>query len=259
MLDQKENAFPTEMVELPSKGHFYTQENPLSSGKVEIKYMTAREEDILTSASLIKKGVVLNKLLESLIVTEGVDLNTMLLGDKNAVLIAARILGYGKEYNVAVMCPNCGETEKTTVDLTSFNHKEVNLSEFDKGINSFAFTLPSSKVTIRFRLLSHADEQAISTELKATKKFVKGSGVDSEVTTRLKHVITSINGEEDTQKIRSFIDNDMLSRDSLAFRKHLASFSPDVDMKFDLECNNCDEENRITVPMTAEFFWPAGE
>ena len=95
-----EYKFPTEMVELPSKGYFYSEGHPLSSGRVEIKYMTAREEDILTSQNLIKQGTVIDKLLEALVVDKSIKMDDMLIGDKNAIMVAARILGYGKNYDI---------------------------------------------------------------------------------------------------------------------------------------------------------------
>ena len=89
-----ESKYPTETIDLPSGGKLYPQDSPLSSGKIEIKYMTAKEEDILTSANLIKKGVVIDRLLDSIIVTEGVGIDDLILGDKNAIMVAARILAY---------------------------------------------------------------------------------------------------------------------------------------------------------------------
>ena len=108
-----EYKFPTEIVDLPSKGHFYVQGHPLSSGKVEIKYMTAKEEDILTSQNLIQQGTVIEKLLQSLIVDKSVKVDDMLIGDKNAIMGAARILGYGKDYQFTYT------DEEQSIDLST--------------------------------------------------------------------------------------------------------------------------------------------
>ena len=253
--EQKKSTFPTEVVELPSKGHFYPEDNPLSSGEVEIKYMTAKEEDILTSTNLIKKGIVLDKLLQSLIVSK-IDYNTMLVGDKNALMIAARILGYGKDYKIEVNCPACNAKNEDNIDLTQLEHKELDFGSFDKGKNEFDFTLPHSNRHIKYKLLCSSDDRAIDAELKSLKKFNKD--VDSEITTRLKHVVTAIDGETDKGKIRKFIDEEFLSRDSLAFRNHLATFTADVDMNYYFSCAECGHEKTMPIPMTVEFFWPAG-
>ena len=136
--------FPTEFVDLPSKGLVYPKDNPLSSGKVEMKYMTAKEEDILTNQNYIANGTVIDKLIKSLIVSK-VDYNDLLIGDKNALLIAARILGYGKDYSFQYK----GETVK--VDLTKVEDKVLDESLFKEGKNEFPFTLPTSKKEVTFK------------------------------------------------------------------------------------------------------------
>ena len=122
-----ETKFPTQMVTLPSKSWFYDSANPLSSGEVEVKYMTAKEEDILTSQNLIKKGVVFDKLLDALVVSK-IKLDDMLIGDKNAVLIAARVLAYGKNYEFDYIDPLTGEKAKFTsknMIVESYKSKNV--------------------------------------------------------------------------------------------------------------------------------------
>ncbi len=133
----EETKFPSEIVSLPSKGFFYPEENPLSKGELEMRYMTAKDEDILTSQNLIKRGVVIDKLLKSLIVDKSIDTDTMLVGDKNALMVAARVLGYGKDYPIEIACPACAEDNKPVVDLTSLKEKEVTFDGLEKGVNSF--------------------------------------------------------------------------------------------------------------------------
>jgi len=253
--EETKPKFPTEIVDLPSKGYFYPSDNPLSSGQVEIKYMTAKEEDILTSTNLIKKGIVLDKLLQSLIVSK-IDFGSLLVGDKNALMVAARILGYGKDYKVEVNCPACNAKNEDNIDLTQLEHKELDWSSYEKGKNEFEFTLPASNRLIKYKLLNSNDDRAIDAEIKSLKKFNKD--VDSEITTRLKHVITSIDGETDKGKIRKFVDEEFLSRDSLAFRNHLTAATADVDMNYYFTCAECAHEKVMPIPMTVEFFWPAG-
>ena len=155
-----EHKFPSEVIDLPSEGKLYPKEHPCSNGKIEIKYMTAKEEDILTNQNFIKNGTVINKLLQSLIVTP-VSYNDLLIGDKNAILIAARILGYGADYTFEYTSPNTGDKEEVTVDLTELDDKELDENLMIEGRNEFAFTLPTSKVEITFKFLTHGDEEKI--------------------------------------------------------------------------------------------------
>ena len=252
-----ELKFPTEVVSLPSKGYYYSKDDPLSSGEIEIKYMTAKEEDILTSQNLIRRGIVIDKLLEALIVDENVNLDTMLIGDKNGLMVAARVLGYGKNYDFEVDCPACAEHNKDSVDLTTFADKKIDFSKHDKGQNEFTFKLPSTKVELTFKILTQKDERDIDDELKAMKKITKGSGIDPEVTTRMKKLILAVDGERSRAKVNKFIDEQFLSRDSLEFRKYLQIITPDVDMTYNFECSLCTYIEEMTVPMTVQFLWPA--
>ena len=239
-----EVKFPTEVVDLPSNGLLYPKGSPLSSGKIEIKYMTAKEEDILTSANLIRQGVVVEKLLESLIVDKSIKVDELLIGDKNAVLIASRILAYGKEYEVEV------EGQKIEVDLTKL--KKLDESVVTNGANEFEFELPATKRKLTFKMLTSGDEKVIDEEIKGYEKI---HGIGYELTTRLKHQIISVDGDSKKASINSFVDNEFLSRDSIAFRTHVSEIMPDVDMTStftDSEGN----EKEFTVPMTVTFLWP---
>ena len=249
---EEKRQFPTEMIRLPSKGYLYPDDNPLSSGEVEIKYMTAREEDILTSSNLIQKGIVLDKLLESLIVTN-INLDDLLIGDKNAILLASRVLAYGKEYEFEYVDSSNGESKIDTVDLTSFQPKDVDFKKFTKGVNEHDFTLPNSKKVITFKLVTQGDEKSVEAQLKALIKISKG--VSPEITTRLKQQIVAVDGSRDTATINKFVDNELLSQDSFQFRKHLTTITPDVDMTCVVDMDDGTEQE-ITVPVTVQFFWP---
>ena len=253
---EEKRQFPTEVIDLPSKGYFYPKDNPLSSGQVEIKYMTAREEDILTSTNLIQKGIVLEKLLEALVVSEGVNLDDLLIGDKNAIMIASRVLAYGKEYTFEFIDTSSGETRDESIDLTKFEDKKVDFSKYEKGKNEFEFELPASKKVITFKLMTQGDEKRIDTELKALKKFTKESGIDPEITTRLKTSIISVDGNRERNTVNKFVDNEFLSVDSFAYRVYLTSITPDVDLSYSVELDNGEIEE-IAVPVTAQFFWPS--
>lgn len=238
-----EYKFPTEEVELPSKGLIYAKDNPLSSGKVEIKYMTAKEEDILTNQSYIQKGTVLNKLLDSVIVTEGVNQKDLILGDKNAVLVATRILGYGAEYKFTY------RGEEKTIDLSTLENKEFDEFLITKGKNEFNFILPHSKTPITYKILTGADELKIDRELEGLKKINKNAA--PELSTRLKYIITSVNGETGSKEVREFVDNFLLAIDSKALRKHLRDTQPDVDLRY------TDEDGKeVAIPIGISFFWP---
>ena len=178
-------SIPTETVELPSKGLLYPKSSPLASGSIEMKYMTAKEEDILTNQNYIQKGIVVDKLLESLIVTK-VNYNDILIGDKDALLIASRILGYGKEYEFQYA------GEKVTVDLTSLENKVIDESLITDGKNEFTFKLPNTDNTITFKLMTQQDEKNIQKELDGLKKI--SPSMSAELSTRLKYMITSVNG-----------------------------------------------------------------
>jgi len=244
----KEFKFPTEVVDLPSGGKLYPKDSPLSSGKIELKYMTAKEEDILTSQNLIKKGVVVDKLLNSLIITKNITSDDLLIGDKNAVMVASRILAYGGDYVVEVTNPNTGETQQQTFDLTSCDFKELP-EDVDYSNNEFELELPVTKVKITFKLLSGRDEVNISKELESLKKI----GQQAEVTTRLKHVITSVNGETDKSIISNFVNN-MLSKESLFLRDEIQRINPDINLTQEVEFGG--ESTELDIPMTVEFFWP---
>lgn len=249
------SSVPTEVIPLPSKGYFYPEGHPLSSGKIEMKYMTAREEDILSSQNLIKQGVVIDKLLQSLIVTK-INYNELLTVDKNAIFIAARILAYGADYEVEITCPSCGEKTKTVVDLQEFEDKVIDWDLFTPGQTAHNFTLPLSKKELTLKFLTHGDEKAIDEAIKANKKLTRITGVDPELSTRLKHLIVAVEGETDRLVINKFVDN-MLSRDSLALRNHLKEVTPDIDTTFEFVCPHCQfEVEKMALPIGVGFFWP---
>ena len=243
-----EYKFPTEVVDLPSKGLLYPKDSPLSSGKVEIKYMTAKEEDILTSANLIKKGIVVEKLIEALIVDKSIKSNELLIGDKNAVLIASRILAYGKEYEVEIA------GQRVEVDLTQLSDNKLDESLVVDGKNEFEFELPATKRKLTFKLLTSGDEKEIEKEIEGYRKV--GDGIGYDLTTRLKSQIISVDGDDKKTTINNFVDNEFLSRDSIAFREYLNKISPDVDMT-STYIDSDGIEKEFTVPMTVTFLWPA--
>lgn len=246
--------FPTEYIDLPSQGHFYPPSSPLSSGRIQLKYMTAKEEDILTSQNLIKKGVVLDELLKALIVSPGVKLDDIFILDKNAIFVAARRLAYGDKYPVKITCPKCEAENSIDVDLAALKTKEFDFSKYAKGENNFNFDLPLSKKTVTYKILTHKDENDIDAELKGLSKLSKTNS--PEMTTRLKYMIVAINGDNDRGNIKKFVDN-MPARDSMALRKYIRENTPELDMSFDFKCSECGHEERMAMPLGVDFFWPS--
>lgn len=249
----KDVKYPTEVIPLPTKGHFYQDTNPLSSGEIEIKQMTAREEDLLANQELIKKGKVLDKLMESVIINKSVKIEDILIPDKNAIFIAIRRLAYGDDYNVGVTCPQCSAQNKVKINLSELSYKPFNFDQHPKGQNSFSFTLPSG-TAVTYKLLNQTDEQSIDAELVQIKKISKEN--TAELTTRMKYVLTSIDGNPDRAGIRRFVEDKLTAKDSLALRRHMRDHNPDVDMTFDFKCSECDFERRLDVPLGASFLFP---
>lgn len=244
-MEESKFKFPTETIELPSKGLIYPEDNPLSSGTIEMKYMTAKEEDILSNQSYIQNGTVLDKLLKSLIISK-IDYNELIVGDKNAIMIAARVLGYGKDYEFEY------KGERVSVDLSTLENKVFDEKAITRGVNEFPFTLPSSDTKITYKLLTHKDEMAIDAEIKGMKKINKNA--DPAVSTRLKAMILSVNGDDNRKTVREFVDNYLLARDARAFRQHVREVQPDVDLNVMVEVNGGMEA--IDIPITVNFFWP---
>ena len=241
-----ELKIPTEVITLPSKGLLYPKESPLSKGEIEMKYMTAKEEDILTNANLIRQGTVIDKLLQALIITP-IEYNDLLVGDKNAVLIAARVLGYGKDYSFTY------NNKEVSVDLSTLTDKVIDESLYTRGENEFSFTLPATGNEITFKLLTHGDEQKIDAEIKGLQKVNPNSSTD--VTTRLKHMITSIEGKRDQKDIRDFVDNYLIAKDARALREYYSKIQPDVNLIYKPEDDSYVGEG-IAIPISLNFFWP---
>ena len=241
-----EFKIPTETIELPSKGLLYPEGNPLREGKVEMKYMTAKEEDILTNQNYIQNGTVIDKLLQSLITTK-INYSDLLVGDKNAIMVAARILSYGSDYQFEY------DGVVQNVDLSVIDNMPLSEEVSKATSNEFPFTLPHSGNTLTFKLLSHGDERKIEQEIKGLKKINKDN--TSDVTVRLSHIITSINGSDERKDVREFVNNYFLAKDARAFRQYYSSIAPDVSMEVTLT-NSEGREEDVDLPIGINFFWP---
>ena len=258
---QSENPFsfvvPTEFVELPSKGLFYGEGHPLhNQDTIEIKQMTAKEEDILTSRALLKKGVALDRVISSIIIDKKINPATLLVGDRNAILIAARVSGYGNEYHTKATCPSCGAVQEYQFDL---NEAEVYAGDGllpEEGVKNddgtFTTILPRTKVEVTYRLLNGADERALLTQLENARKRKKE---ENSITRQLKQIVVAVNGDVEQKNINFVVDN-MPSSDSRHLRMVYKLSTPNVDMTQNFECAECGYEQDMEVPLTADFFWP---
>lgn len=256
--------FPTEIIELPSRGLIYSEDNPLASGKLEMKYMTAREEDILSTQSYIKDGSVLDRLFKSLIISNGegipIKYTDLVIGDKNAVMVAARILGYGKDYSVEVQDPFSENTQKEVIDLTQFINKEYDgSSQTELHKNEFRFELPQSKRVVTFMSLTESKERLIKhkleEQLKANRKL-KRDEASRELTTRLKVAILSIDDSYEPKDVDNFVDNELFAVDSRALRNYMSEVMPDIDLSWELISEETGRTQDMTLPIGVGFFWP---
>ena len=252
-MQEKKYDFPTEVITLPSEGKVYPESNPLSRGTVEIKYMTAKEEEILASQNLIKKGIVLDKLFESIIVDKDINPSDIIVGDKNAIMLATRILAYGPSYEVEIYNSR-DEKETVKIDLSKVQTKEIDTSILRRD-NRYNFKTPSG-YNLVIKLLSHGDEQKVDEEIKALSKFNK-NGISAELTTRYRFIIVEVDGKSDTKSIVDFINNKFVTRDTRALREFIKIFQPDIVMEYEYEDPESGEKEVRPIPMGVGFFYPS--
>jgi hypothetical protein len=248
---------PTEFVELPSKGRFYPESHPLhKQDTIEIKQMTAKEEDLLTSRALLKKGVALDRVIESLILNKSINPNSLLVGDRNAIMIAARISGYGSEYNTSITCPSCAAVQKYSFNLvdSTLQHGEIEdaLTTTEVGGGLFTTVLPRTKFEVTFRILNGSDEKVLVKQIENARKKNRE---ENAVTRQLRLIVVAVNGDETPQAIEHFVSN-MPSLDAQHLRTAFAAATPNVDLTQFFTCEQCDFETDLEVPLTADFFWP---
>jgi hypothetical protein len=248
---------PTEFVELPSQGKYYPEGHVLHNvGEVEIRYMTAKDEDILSSKTLLQKGIAVERFLQNIIVDKNIKTEDFLIGDKNAVTIAARITGYGEEYDVNVTCPSCGTSNPRAIDLSDLNIYHGDNYEdagFQKtGIDTFVINTPVSKVDVEVRLMTGRDEAYLATvaENRRKKKLP-----ETTLTDQFSKMIASVNGNSQNSVIKSFIEH-MPARDSRFLREVYQKVVPNIDLTQHFICESCNFEQDMEVPFTVDFFWP---
>ena len=250
---QKSFPFSTEVISLPSKGLCYPEGHPLSKGEITIKLMTAKEEDILTSSNLIRKNIHIDKLLESIVVEPGVRPDDLLLGDKNAILVASRILAFGAEYPIMMRDRYTGEDVEIKIDLSKIQIKELNEPLLNRN-NEYDYVLPQTNTPIKFKLLTHGDELAINKDIEAMGKVTQSS---SEITARYRRIIIEVNGNKDMGAISDFVTNKLLARDSRELRKYITSITPDLNFTFNYTYPTTGETEALAIPFGVDFFYPS--
>ena len=245
---------PVEAIPLPSQGQCYPEDNPLHGQEtIDIRPMTAREEDILTSKALIKKGTVITALIKSCLVDKSIDPDDMISGDRNAVMTALRITGYGADYSVEVTCPSCTESSSQEFNLSELPIKRLGEEPAEANSNLFNFELPFCKKAVIYKFMTGADEAYMQKMQNQKKK--KQLGADNLITDRYKHQIVSVAGITDKTKIGFFIRN-MPAKDSRALRNHMDKTEPGIEMKSWMDCPHCLETSEVRLPLGASFFWP---
>ena len=250
-------ATPTEFVELPTIGKYYPEGHPLhGKDSVEIRYMTAKDEDILSSKTLIKKGVALDRLLQNIIIDRSIDINSLYVGDKNAILIAARITGYGEKYNATTTCPSCMsavEFEYNLSELNAYGGEDWQDYAIRRQAEArFVITLPHTGVEAEVRLLTSKDEDYLA-QMRENKK--KRKLPESNLTDQLRMIVVSVNGHNDPKSLNAFVEG-LPAIDSKYLRSAYEKVVPNVDMSQDFACDICGHEQEVAVPLTAGFFWP---
>ena len=245
---------PRDFVMLPSKGMIYPSDSPLHNlEELEVRHLTAADEDILTSRSLLRSGTAIDTLLDNVIINKSIKAEELISGDKNAIMTFLRITGYGPEYNIEISCPDCNEDVKNEFDLRLLNMKMLDTDPIAEGQNRFSFDMPSG-INVHFKFLTSKEDKIISDEQDKIKKMTN-SPLDHNITTRFKYQLISVNGNEDRSFINNFI-NVMNVRDSRAFRKYFEEIEPDVIMKQDFNCPQCGHRGEVDIPVTVDFFWP---
>jgi len=246
-------VIPTEFIELPTKGLFYPPDHPLHNcSEVEMRYMSAKETDILTSKSLLKKGIAIDRMIESLLIDKNIKANEMFTGDKNALVVAARISGFGSDYEAQITCENCGQASEHTFELNNIKIKEANEEIRFSNRGTFFIKLPKTEIEAECCLLTGQDERNL---IEQTEKRKKLKLRDTTLTDQYKMIIVSLNGVTERSKVEEFVDV-MPAMDAVHLRKEYDRARPDVDMTCSFECDQCGANNDVGIPFSANFFWP---
>jgi len=246
---------PTDFVDLPSQGKFYPEGHPLhGQDSIEIRQMTAKEEDMLTSRTLLKKGVALDRVIASIIVDKRINPDSLYVGDRNAIIISARVSGYGNMYETKTTCPSCGTVQNYSFDLNNANiYSGEDAQDFGiqaNGDGTFNVRVPRTGVDVRFRLLNGRDEKSFLNGMKNERK----SKQEHNITRQLAAIVVSLNGDSSMQAKQYFVEN-VPSIDSRHLRLAYRLAAPNIDLTQRFQCSECSHEQDMEVPLNADFFW----
>lgn len=252
---QLEFVVPTEFVELPSRGLLYPEGHPLREvSEVEIKFMTAKEEDILTDKVLLKKGLALDRLMSNIILDKTINPDMLLTGDRTAIMIAARKSAYGPEYDTKTVCPVCFSHGRHTFDLDNaevrFNQGK-DVASIDDNM-TIRVTTPRSKVKVALKFMTGHDEKKILEKQNNNKRLKLP---ENSLINQLRTIIVSANDNTDRRYINSFIDA-MPAFDSRYIRDIYQKNNPTIQLKEEYVCGECNATSMVDVPFTTDFFWP---
>jgi hypothetical protein len=246
---------PTEVIELPTKGRFYEEGSSLHNREsVEIKHMTAREEDILANESFIEDGTVFDRLLNSILIDKSIDVAELIETDRNAILVAARITGYGPEYSMRMPCVKCGKVSDFVFDLEKREIVESELEgvEFDNDSGLFSFALPKTDLTARIRILTGRDMEYLNKQRAKSEEL----NLDFNATINLfRLAVVDVQGISDSGALNQLFDA-LPAIDSRKIRSVINTVTPRVSMKQTVACGSCGKESESEVPFTLGFFWP---
>ena len=248
---------PVESVPVPSEGKVYPQDSPLFGRQLlDIRAMTAREEDILSSRPLIQNGTVITHLLQSCLIDKSIDVRDMLLGDRNALMVSVRVTGYGTRYGAEVSCPECSSRSTQNFNLADLEIRRLEIDPVSPGENLFSYTLPVTKKVVHFKFLTGRDEEERAVVAERKKKLIPGLEVENSVTARLEQVIVSVDGITDKNKLNTFISG-MPAQDSRKLRQHVLGAEPGISMEGWIKCPGCGESSQVPLPIGINFFWPS--
>jgi len=247
----EEYTIPFDVVPLPTKGLLYKSGPLKGKDSVEVHYLTAVQEDILTSPNLLASGKMLDTLLRSVLKDKTIEPETLTLGDRNAIVIWLRSTGYGSDYPVQVRCGSCGHEWAHEFDLGTLDVRELEEKPDSDGL--FSFELPSGKL-IRFKLLTSADELNILKRVEAIKSK-QGSQIDHSLSLKMMASICEVDGEQDPMIVKMFVES-MPVKDARSFRDHMGNIEPGVLMTQECECPACANVAQEVIPIRGNFFWP---
>jgi hypothetical protein len=245
------NNVPFDEILIPSKGIFYNNKK----NSFLVKYLTGKEENILTSPTLIDSGKAVEMVMSSCILDWEDDVKDILLGDINAVIIYLRSTSYGDNIKYEHECPKCKYINDNVLTLSSLEMKDVEVEPDENGL--FTFVLPKMKiqqeqVIIKFRPKTLGDEIKILNEVENNKKVIGDIVYDKRVEITYKNQIVSVNDNYNKNFILNVIKNMPLG-DSLKFREFIEKVEPGINNLIHSNCINCGFVQKNKIPIDYNF------